>query len=80
LTNTIGTLTLNGDEVLVVPKNMADKVKRLRIPIRVSDDEYVDSGFLIKGKGIMLNYTFDSLIDYYREELETEIAQSLFKE
>ncbi len=80
LTNTIRTLTLNGDEVLVVPKNMADKVKRLRIPIRVSDDEFVDSGFLIKGKGIMLNYTFDSLIDYYREELETEIAQSLFKE
>jgi len=80
LTNTIKTLTLSGNEVLVVTKNMKDKVKRLKIPIKVSDSEFVDSGFLIKGKGIMLNYTFDSLIDYYREELETEIAQSLFKE
>ncbi len=80
LTNTLKTLKLNGDEVLVVPEKMKKKVKTLGLFIKVSDNEAVDSGFLIKGKGIMLNYTFDSLIEHYREELETEIAQSLFKE
>ncbi len=80
LTNTIKTLKLSGDEIIVVPEKMREKVKSLGLFSRISEDECVDSGFLIKDKGIILNYTFDSLIDYYREELETEIAQSLFKE
>lgn len=80
LTNTLKTLKLSGEEVIVVPEKMRQKIKSLGLFPRISEDEYVDSGFLIKDKGIILNYTFDSLIDYYREELETEIAQSLFKE
>ncbi len=73
-------LELSGQEVIVVPEKMRNKVKTLGLFPKVSEEETVDSGFLIKDKGIILNYTFDSLIDYYRDELETEIAQSLFKE
>lgn len=80
LKNTLKTLELSGKETIVVPEKMRDRIKKLGLFIKVSDDETVDSGFLIKGEGVILNYSFDSLIDHYREELEIEIAQSLFKE
>lgn len=80
LTNTLKGLDLSGEETLIVPERMRDKVKSLGLFPKVSEEETVDSGFLIKDKGIILNYTFDSLVEHYREELETEIAQSLFKE
>ncbi len=80
LTNTLKELNLSGEETLIVPEKMRDKVKSLGLFPKVSENETVDSGFLIKDKGIMLNYTFDSLVEHHREELETEIAQSLFKE
>lgn len=80
LTSTLKTLKLSGEEIIIVPEKMRKKVKSLGLFPKVSEEESVDSGFLIKDKGIILNYTFDSLIDYYREELETEVAQSLFKE
>lgn len=77
---TLKSLELEGGETIVVQEKMKSKVKKLGINLKVSDDEVVDSGFMIKGKGTTLNYTFDSLVEHYRNELETEIAQSLFKE
>ena len=59
---------------------MKDTVKKLGIALKVSEDETVESGFLIKDKGIILNYTFDSLVEHYRDEMVTELAQELFKE
>ncbi|HEY8362916.1 MAG TPA: V-type ATP synthase subunit E [Tissierellaceae bacterium] len=80
LKSVIKGLNLTGTEILVVPAHMKDKVKKYGIALRVSDDETVESGFLIKDKGAILNYTFDSLVEHYREQMETEIAQELFKE
>ncbi|NLK43746.1 MAG: V-type ATP synthase subunit E [Tissierellia bacterium] len=80
LKNTIKGLNLTGGEILVVPEHMKATVKKLGIALKVSEDETVESGFLIKDKGIILNYTFDSLVEHYRDEMETEIAQELFKE
>lgn len=80
LKNVIKGLNLKGDEVLVVPEHMKETVKRQGIALKVSEDETVESGFLIKDKGVVLNYTFDSLVEHYRNEMETEIAQELFKE
>lgn len=80
LKNTLKDLHLTGEEVIVVPEKMRDKVKNLGLSLDVSDDEAVDSGFLITDKRISRNYTFDSLVEHAREELETEIAESLFKE
>lgn len=79
LQSNIKDLSLKGNEVLVVPEDMKEKVKSLKLPIKVSEDETLDSGFMIKDKDIVLNFSFDSLVDYLREELETEIAQDLFK-
>lgn len=80
LKSTLKNLKLEGEEIIIVPKRMKSKVEGLGLRPKISDDEVVDSGFLIKGKGTTLNYTFDSLVEHYRDELETEIAQSLFKE
>ncbi|NLJ97698.1 MAG: V-type ATP synthase subunit E [Tissierellia bacterium] len=80
LQSTLKNLKLTGEEFLVVPKTMRDKVKKLGIRLKVSEDEVVDSGFLIKDEGTTLNYTFDSLVEHNRDEFEAEIAQSLFKE
>ena len=78
LNATLANLNLSGEETLVVAEDMKDKLGDLNI--KISKNEFVESGFLIKDKGITLNYTFDSLIEHYREELETEVAVQLFKE
>lgn len=80
LKNVIKDLKLTGEEELILPAYMKEKVKRHGIALKVSENETVESGFQIKDKGIILNYTFDSLVEHYREEMETEIAQELFKE
>jgi V/A-type H+-transporting ATPase subunit E len=72
-------MALDGSEVLVLPEYMKEKVKSLGLPVIVSD-ESVESGFLIKTNNIVLNYSFDSLVDFLREELEGEIAAKLFRE
>lgn len=76
--DTINSLSLSGNEVFIVPDKYRAKVKKLGV--KLSDEENVDSGFLIKDEGIILNYNFDSLVDYYREDLETLVAGELFKE
>lgn len=78
LKNTLKGLKLNGTETLIVPEKMKSKVKEL-YP-RVSEEETTDSGFLLRDGDILLNYTFDALVDYLREELEVDVAMSLFKE
>lgn len=78
LKNTLKGLELKGTETLIVPKKFKSKVKSF-YP-KVSEEETTDSGFLLKDSGILLNYTFDALVDYLREELEIDVAMSLFKE
>lgn len=80
LSNTLKNVNLQGDEVLVVPERMRTKVTSLGLPVQISMDKTVDSGFLVQGEDIILNYDFNSLVDYYRDELEAEIAKNLFKE
>lgn len=45
---------------------------------KISDSETVESGFIIKDGDIITNYTFDDVVDFYRSELEGEIANILF--
>lgn len=78
LENAVKRLSLKGSEMLVLPEAMKNGAKALDLPIRISEDT-VESGFLLKDKDIIINYTFDSLVDYLREELEVEIALELFK-
>ncbi len=78
LKNRLSTLKLKGSETLIVPEKMRAKVKKLGLA-DVSDAEAVDSGFLLKDGNIIMNFSFDSLVDFLREELEGEIASELFK-
>lgn len=80
LKNNLKTLNLKGTELLIVPDKMKSKVKASGLYPKVSDDETVESGFIIKDNDVTMNFSFDSLVDYVREELESEIAQDLFKE
>ncbi len=79
LTSKIKNINFKGTEVIVVPERMKSKVKSLGLYPKVSEDETVDSGFIIKDNNVVLNYSFDSLVDYLREELESEVAKDLFK-
>jgi V/A-type H+-transporting ATPase subunit E len=57
-------------------KNLASKLNR---DISVEIDNTLDGGFIIKEDNVYYNFTFDSMINGIREELETEIASILFK-
>lgn len=80
LKSNIKNINLKGSELIIVPENMKKKVKTLGLQAKVADDESVESGFVIKDNDIILNFTFKALINYYRDELEGEIAKELFKE
>ena len=80
LRNNLKILNLKGTELLIVPEKMKAKVKSMGLVPMVSDDETVESGFMLKDNDVTMNFSFDSLVDYLREELESEIAQDLFKE
>lgn len=80
LTNNLKSISMKGTEILVVPEKMKDKVKSIASLPKVSDTETVESGFILKDNDVAINFSFDSLVDYLREELELEIAKHLFKE
>lgn len=80
LSNSLKSLDLKGTETIIVPEKFREKVKTIGLKNKVSDKQTVESGFLVDDGKTVINYTFDSLVDYLRDELETEIAQVIFKE
>lgn len=79
LKRTMAALDLKGTETLVVTRPMVEKVKLLGLPQSVSESEFTESGFNLKDKGIVMNFTFTDLVEYLRDELEAEVATTLFK-
>lgn len=80
LQKTLSSLELTGDEILVVTEASRDAVKRLGLKQEVSETESAASGFLVKDQRISLNFNFNDMVDFYRDELVKEVANSLFKE
>lgn len=78
--NQISTLVLTGEETLIVPQNRKELIKSLGLNLNVSEKETIPSGFAVVNKNIRLNFSFETLIDFLREDLETKIAQELFSE
>jgi ATP synthase (E/31 kDa) subunit. len=78
--NVLNSLPREGTEELIVPKGRLESVRKWFPDWKVSDTDFVDSGFMVKKGRILLNYTFDALVDYYREELEPVVAGILFGE
>ncbi len=79
LSRTIKSLSLKGTEELVVKEEYREAVKGLNLPYKVLD-ESVDTGFMIKDGKVAMNYNFNDLVDFYREDLVKDVAQALFEE
>ena len=80
LDKTLKNIEIKGKGSLIVPasrKTVAEKVSK---NLAVTIDENLMQGFLVKDDDIVYNYTFESLVDEAREQLEGEIALELFKE
>lgn len=69
----------NGTERIVVPKNKQDIVQNIDLPLPLSDEEVVESGFMIIDDQYMINYSFPSILEFYRDDLELAVAQLLFQ-
>lgn len=80
LQKTLSSLELTGDETLVVTDAAKDAVKRLGLKQKISETESVESGFLVKDQKVSLNFNFNDMVDFYRDELVKEVANSLFKD
>jgi len=80
LKKTMVSLDLKGEETLVVTEAMKDEVKKLGFKQKVSETEFVESGFLVRDQKISLNFNFNDMVDFYRDELVKDVANLLFKE
>ena len=78
LTNSLSKMDLNSDDLLVLQSDKYDSLKNETFNVKVSD-ETVESGFFIKRGNVLINNNFSSLVDSMKDELEVEIAKTLFK-
>lgn len=78
LRNNIDFSSFNENTKLIVKKDYFNKVTENFPLVKVSGDEFVNSGFIIEENGIQKNYTFEVKLDFMRDELEVEISKLLF--
>lgn len=85
-------IDITGDEELIVPSQYEDAVREALQDINeelknnnklgevklYEGDRKASSGFIVTKNGIEGNYTFESLVSYYKDELEGDIVKSLF--
>ena len=74
----IDLLKINENKKLIVKKSYLNKVKEVFLNLKVSETEFVSSGFILEENGIQENYTFEVKLDFMRDELEVEISKLLF--
>lgn len=65
--------------VLIVPQGKVDLIRNRFPQANVSDERFADSGFIEISGGIEKNFTFDTQIEYIKDEVQGEIAKVLFK-
>ncbi len=78
LENNVNFSQIGENKKLIVKKDYLNKVKEVYPSIKVSDTEFVNSGFILEENGIQENYTFEVKLDFMRDELEVEISKLLF--
>ncbi len=67
-----------GNKKLIVKQEYLNKVKEVFSGANISENEFVNSGFIVEENGIQDNYTFEIKLDFMRDELEVEISKLLF--
>lgn len=80
LHNRLEKIDLKGTELLIVPEDKRDLVNKLNLPLKVSDDKTVNSGFHLVDDRLIMNYTFSSIVTFHEDELQLIIARILFNE
>ncbi len=68
---------LKADETLLVGPGMAERVKSSLKTAQVEEREGV-YGFIIDRAGVLENHSFDTQLDFLKEDLEAEASQILF--
>lgn len=92
--NSIEQLPIDGDELLIVNNTDKQKIteefinelneilikKGKKGKIKLSnEDGNMQGGFILKKNGIEINNSFEALIDFYKDTLQTEIVDILFR-
>jgi V/A-type H+-transporting ATPase subunit E len=87
LTRYLLKLPLEGGETIVIPERHNVNIDAVRAALKpkIGDKDIsfekaagLSGGFMLLEDGVENNNTYEALIDYYREELETIIAENLF--
>ena len=63
---------------LIVPQNKRAAVEKAGLGYQLSD-ENIQSGFAVDNGNVRLNNDFESLIEFQKDDLETEIVAKLFQ-
>lgn len=56
-----------------------DLVKSRLLNVKISDERFVESGFIEVVGGIERNFTFDAQMSYIKDEVAGELARVLFR-
>lgn len=78
ISKNIDASSFNENKKLIVKREYVNKVKERFPNIKVEENEFVNSGFIVEENGIQENYTFEVKLDFMRDELEVEISKLLF--
>jgi len=67
---------LSGHEEVILP----DKYRNISVNVKVSDEQRkISGGFILKSNDMEKNNTFESLLHYYRDDVEELVTQNLFQ-
>lgn len=78
LSSKVGSLNLKGSEKVLVPKKY-EGIDFGDLKISVEGSDRISSGFLVEGDNSTLNFSFDDLIDFSRDDLERDVMNKLFE-
>lgn len=74
--NNLKDYKFKGSEELIPQKGKAGLLKGS--DYKLSESESVEAGFAIRDGDVIVSYIFDDMVDFYRAEIEGEIASILF--
>lgn len=77
IVNKLKTRSLKTDEKLIVRPGMAAKLKQALPTVAISEQEGV-YGFIIDREGVIENHSFDTQLDFLKDDLEAQASQILF--
>ncbi|WP_297437131.1 V-type ATP synthase subunit E [uncultured Clostridium sp.] len=67
------------DETFIAELNLKLKDLGKTVEVKLSDiDGNFEGGFILENNGIEINYTFESLVNSLRDEMEFEVANTMF--